>query len=155
MKNILSKKIIDKTFEIGILFKSSFGLFEILTGFVIAVSGKLMVNNLIIALTKSEIAEDPNDFVANFLIKSSNSLSAGSHIFAVIYLIFHGFLNIFLGIALLKNKIWAYPWAMAGFGIFIVYQLYRYFYTYSVLLLGLTVFDVFVVSMIYLEYKKK
>ena len=147
-------KIIDKIFDVGVLIKCFFGFFEIAAGFVIAVSGKLLVSNLIIAMTRSEIAEDPNDFFANFLIKMGNSFSA-AHFFAVIYLILHGAINIFLGIALLKNKLWAYPLAFAGYGIFIVYQFYRFFYTQSFLLLFLTIFDIFVVLFVFLEYNNK
>jgi len=154
VKNIFNKKFIDRIFEIGILLKSFFGIFEVLAGIIFAISGRLMVNNLIIALTQQEISEDPNDFFANFLIRTTSNFSVGSHIFAVVYLIFHGLVNIFLAVSLLKNKIWAYPWAISGFGIFIIYQVFRYFHTYSPLLLFLTIFDIFIVSIILLEYRK-
>lgn len=149
------KKLIDQIFEIGILIKSVFGIFEILAGIIVALTGKLMVDNLIIALTKSEIAEDPKDFLANFLVKISDNLSTGTQIFAVVYLIFHGIINIFLAVALFKNKIWAYYLAIVGFSAFIIYQIYRYFYTQSLLLLILTFFDIFIVIIVFLEYKNK
>jgi uncharacterized membrane protein len=155
VKRIFSKKIIDKIFEIGILIKSFFGFFEVLAGIVLAVSGRLMVGNLIIALTQQEISEDPSDSIANYLIKSANSFSAGSHTFAIIYLVLHGAINMFLAVALLKNKVWAFPWAIAGFGTFIFYQTYRYLHTHSLLLLLLTIFDLFMVAIIYLEYKRR
>ena len=148
-------KLIDKIFELIILIKSFFGFFEVLTGIVFAISGRLIIDNLIIALAQQEIAEDPNDFLSNYLIKLSSDLSTGANIFAVVYLISHGVVNIFLAVALLKNKIWAYPWAMAGFGIFIIYQVFRYFHTHSLLLLALTLFDIFVVFIILLEYRRK
>jgi len=152
---IFFKKTIDKIFELGIFIKSIFGFFEILAGIVLAISGRLVVNNLIIALTQQEISEDPNDFIANHLMAAANSFSAGGNIFAIVYLIFHGAVNIFLAIALLKNKIWAYPWAIAGFSLFIFYQGFRYFHTHFPLLLSLTVFDIFFVFVVWLEYKKK
>ena len=155
MKNIFSKNLIDKTFEIVILIKSFFGFFEILAGIIFAVSGNLIINNIIIAFAQQEIADDPNDLVANLLINSVNDFYAGTYLFAVIYLILHGVINLFLAIALAKNKTWAYPWAMAGFSSFIVYQTYRYFHTYSSMLLILTMLDVFVVLVIFLEYRKK
>jgi uncharacterized membrane protein len=152
---MFSKKLIDKIFEIVILIKSFFGLFEFLSGVVFAVSGKLIINNIIIKFAEQEIADDPSDFIANYLIRITHDFTAGSYLFAVIYLIFHGIINLALVIALFKNKIWAYPLAMAGFGGFIFYQTYRYFHTHSALLLILTVFDIFVVFIIYLEYRKK
>lgn len=154
MKSIFSRKLIDRVFELGILIKSFFGFFEILAGIVFAISSRLIVNNLIIALTQQEISEDPNDFIANYLIKTANNFSSGSHIFAVIYLIFHGVVNIFLAVALLKNKIWAYPWAITGFGLFLIYQVFRYLHTHSASLLFLTIFDIFIVFIVCWEYKK-
>ena len=155
MKNILNKKIIDKIFDIVILFKSFFGFFEILAGILFAVSGKLIVDNLILILTQQEIVEDPKDFFANYLIKTGNNFSNGGNIFAIVYLIFHGVINIFLAVALSKNKLWAYPWAITGFGFFIIYQSYRYFQTFSLPLLFLTLFDIFIVLIIWLEYTRK
>ena len=147
---IFSKKTIDKIFEIGVLIKALFGFVEILTGLAIALAGKLIVDNLLIALTQQEILEDPHDRVASALIKIGNSFS----LFAIVYLIFHGVMNIFLVMALLKKKFWAYYLAIAAISFFIVYQIYRYFHIYSIILLCLTVFDIFFVAIIFLEYRK-
>ena len=155
MKNIFDKEIVNKIFDIGILVKAFFGFFEILAGIVFATSGRLVVNNIILALTQQEISEDPKDFFTNYLIKTSNSFASGVNVFAVVYLVFHGLINIFLAIALAKNKIWAYPWAMGGFTLFIIYQVYRYSDTHSPLLLLLTLFDIFIVLVILLEYRDK
>lgn len=155
MKIIHVRKIIDRAFELGILVKSLFGFFEVLAGIVVAFSGRLIVDNFIIALAQQEIAEDPNDFIASYLIKTANSFYLDGHVFAIVYLIFHGLVNISLAVALLKNKIWAYYWAAVGFSIFIIYQVFRYFHTYSLSLLILTIFDIFIVSIILLEYNRK
>lgn len=150
MKKIFSKKNIDKLFEIGVLMKALFGFVEILTGVAIALAGKLIVNNLIIAWTQQEILEDPHDLIANSIIKIGNSFS----LFAIFYLIAHGIINIFLVAALLKKKAWAYHWAMVAFCGFIVYQIYRYFHSYSITLFCLTIFDILFVFIIFLEYRK-
>ena len=155
MKKFLNKKLVDKAFEIGILVKAIFGFFEVLVGIVFAISGKLIVNNLIIALTQQEVSEDPKDLIANYLIHISRNFSVGTNVFAVSYLIFHGLTNIILAVALVKNKIWAYHWALTGFSLFIIYQVFRYFDTHSSLLLFLTLFDIFVVIIIILEYNSK
>ena len=155
MKSFNKRKIIDKVFEVVILIKSFFGFFEVLAGTILAISGRLIINNVIVALTQQEITEDPKDFFANLLISTSSNLSAGTHLFAVIYLIFHGVVNIFLVIALSKNKTWAFRWAVGAFGFFIIYQFFRYFHTHSLLLLFLTIFDIFIVLVILLEYNIK
>ena len=155
MRKIFTRKLIDKVFEIGVLVKAVFGLFEILAGIAFAVSGKFLVNNIILLFAQQEVSDDPGDFILNFFAKSLHDFSAGSYLFAVVYLIFHGIINIALVVALLKNKVWGYHWAMVGFSIFIIYQVYRYSYTHSFLLLLLIIFDVFVVSAILLEYRSK
>ena len=100
MKSNFWKKLIDIIFDAVVLIKSFFGLFEVLAGIVFAISGKLIVNNVIIAFAQQEIADDPNDIIANFLIKITSDFTAGSYLFAVVYLIFHGIINLFLVIAL-------------------------------------------------------
>jgi len=148
------KQIIDKIFDLAVIIKSFFGCFEILSGVVLAFSGKLVTDNFILDLARQEILEDPHDFIANYLINSANNFVNGSQLFAVLYLLVHGFVNIILIIALLKNKVWAYHSALTGFSVFIVYQVFRYFHTQSATLLLLTVFDIFVVLVIFLEYNK-
>lgn len=153
--NARLKKIIDKLFYIGVLLKSLFGFFEILAGIFIAVSGEKLLNNFLLDMAMNEIAHDPNDFIATHFIYWSVDLYLGAKFFAIIYLIAHGVINIFLAVALMKNKIWAFPWAMAGFGAFIIYQLYKYIHTHSSMLLALILFDIFFVIVILLEYKKQ
>jgi len=54
---------------------------------------------------------------------------------------------------LLRNKLWAYPVSLVVLGLFIVYQLYRFSYTHGFGLIVLTVFDVFVMGLIWREYR--
>jgi uncharacterized membrane protein len=56
---------------------------------------------------------------------------------------------------LLRNRLWAYPASIGVFTIFIIYQLFRYFFrTHSPLLLGITVVDIIVIWLIYHEYRQ-
>lgn len=148
------KKLLDKIFEIGILIKSFFGFFEVLGGIFFAFSGQKIINNSLIYLTQSEVAEDPNDLFTNYLIKFGNSIALAPQVFAVVYLILHGVINIWLAISISKGKRKVYPVAMSVFSVFIIYQLYKYFNSHSLSLLLLTLFDMFFVYVIYLEYKK-
>jgi uncharacterized membrane protein len=155
MKISLIKKIIDKIFDIGILLKAIFGFFELFGGLLLAFSTKLVTDNFIIFLAQQEITDDPNDLIANYLIKTATNLAQDSRIFAVTYLFFHGAVNIVLTISLAKKKLKAYLWAITIFGAFIIYQIYRYFHTYSLALLVLILFDILFVAVIWLEYKKQ
>jgi uncharacterized membrane protein len=145
-------KLFDRIFEIGVLIKALFGFFELCGGILFAISGQKIMNSFIIAMAEQEILTDPNDFVANYLVKLSNDFSLGTQIFASSYLIFHGIVNIFLAVFLLKGRIWAYPAAILLFGIFLIYQIYRYLNNFSFMLLFLIVFDIIVISVIFFEY---
>jgi len=149
------RKIVDRVFDVGVMLKAFFGFFEVLAGILLAVSGKLLLNNFIIDLAQQEIAEDPNDLIANFLVNSAHALYYDARVFAVAYLAIHGVINVFLGISLLKNKIWAYPWAIGLFEAFIIYQIYKFFLTFSWTLFFLSVFDILLVLIIYLEWNRK
>ena len=58
-----------------------------------------------------------------------------------------------LVIALLKNRLWAYPVSLAVLGLFVVYQLYRFSHTHGVGLILLSAFDVVVLGLIWHEYR--
>ena len=158
--NISIKKIIGngkflyKIFEFSILIKAVYGFFEILGGILLSISGQKIIDNIVILITHQEIIEDSNDFLANYFIGLSNNFSISTQIFAVLFLIFHGLVNILLAISLLQKKIWAFSIAISIFCVFIIYQFYRYFHTHSLILLFLTIFDIFIVIIIWLEYKK-
>ena len=155
MKRIFNRQLIEKIFDLTILAKALFGFIEILAGIILLTSGRLIANNLIIALTEQEILADSNDFISNYLISVLSSFSLGINLFAIVYLLFHGIINIFLAEALLKDKLWAYPWAIVGFSLFIIYQVFRYFHSFSLLLLFLILFDIFIVSVVSVEYRNK
>jgi uncharacterized membrane protein len=75
--------------------------------------------------------------------------------FGAAYLLLHGVIKIVLVAALLRDKIWAYPWMIVFLIVFIVYQAYRMTFAFSIGLLGLTIFDVVVVWLTYREYRKQ
>lgn len=68
------------------------------------------------------------------------------------YLLSHGLVKLLLVIGLLKGRLWSYPASLVAIALFIVYQLYRFSYTHGLGLIVLTVFDVFVMGLIWHEY---
>ncbi|HLW81598.1 MAG TPA: DUF2127 domain-containing protein [Candidatus Acidoferrales bacterium] len=111
------------------------------------------VARLVALLTQDEIVEDPRDLVANYLRHATSRLSLASEHFVAVYLLGHGIPKILLVAALLKNKVWAYPVAIVVFAAFVVYQLCRFALTHSLGLIGLSVFDVIVICLVWLEYR--
>jgi uncharacterized membrane protein len=56
--------------------------------------------------------------------------------------------------SLFRERLWAYPAAIIAFTLFIVYQMYRYVLEPSAAMLGLSVLDVIVIALTWLEYRR-
>jgi len=152
-KGIAKKKLFHNAFKAATFFKGLDGLLEISGGFLLLALGPATLNRLVSALTQHELGRDPNDVIANYIIRSEQSLSVGAEIFASIYLISHGAVKIFLVASLWRGRLWAYPLAIIFLILFILYQVYRFGYSHSTWLIFLSVFDVLVVVLIWIEYK--
>jgi uncharacterized membrane protein len=106
-------------------------------------------------LTQHELSEDSHDFLATRLLRTAHGLTGAAVVFGAVYLLAHGLVKVVLVAALLKNRLWAYPWMIGFLGIFIVYQIYRLSYKPSVGLTALTIFDAVIAWLTYREYRKQ
>jgi uncharacterized membrane protein len=147
--------LLDRTFAVGIILKGLDGVLEVVGGLVLLVVSPAAIDSLTRALTQHELSEDPHDFLATHLLDAAGSLTSASVRFGAVYLISHGVVKVVLVAALLRNKIWAYPWMIAFLIAFIAYQVYRMTFAFSIGLLALTVFDVFIAWLTYREYGKQ
>jgi uncharacterized membrane protein len=98
---------------------------------------------------------DRHNFIALHMLHMSERLASSDPVFASIYLLSHGLIKVILAIALWLDELWAYPLAIAVFGGFCVYQVYRYTHTHSGALIWLTAFDVAVVYLTWVEYRAR
>lgn len=71
------------------------------------------IHHVVVALTQGELSEDPGDFVATHLPHTASGLTGNTVLFGAVYLLAHGVVKVALAIAMLLNKIWAYPWMIA------------------------------------------
>ncbi len=140
-------------FRTSVFLKGLDALFEIVGGIALWLISPSQIMRLVALLTQDEIIEDPRDFVANSLRHAAARISVGGEHFMAIYLLSHGVVKMFVVVALLKNKLWGYPLSILVFGGFIIYQVYRYTITGGIGLIALTVFDLIVVALIWLEYR--
>jgi uncharacterized membrane protein len=144
---------IHQIFEVSVLLKGAHALVECLGGIALAIINTNTIANLANKLTQNELVEDPHDFIATHLLMWAQNFSVGTKTFYAFYLLSHGAVKIFLVIGLLRGKLWSYPASLVVMGLFIAYQLYRFSYTHGAGLIVLTVFDVFVMGLIWHEYK--
>jgi uncharacterized membrane protein len=149
------KDSLDRLFEIGIILKGLNGLAELLGGLLLLFVTPADIHHLVTTLTQGELSEDPNDVVARYLLHTANGLTGNAVIFGAVYLLVHGAVKVVLVVALLLNKLWAYPSMIIVLLIFIGYQLYRIALDPSAGLIALTVFDALIVALTWREYRRQ
>ena len=140
-------------FQINIWLKGLDAALEIVGGVALFLVSRGLVIRVVALLTQDELAEDPHDLIANYLLNAATHLSVSTKQFMAVYLLAHGVPKLLLVGALLRRKLWAYPIAMIAFGAFVLYQLYRFTFTHSFGLIALSLFDLIVISLIWLEYR--
>jgi uncharacterized membrane protein len=154
VKRFRPSGLLDWTFEIVLILKGLDGILEIVGGVLLLTVSKAQLDSVVVALTQHELSEDPHDFIATHLLSAEGQLSRGSQTFAALYLLAHGIVKVVLVAAVLKDKLWAYPWMIAFLLAFIVYQGYLLVVAPTVGVAALTAFDVFMVWLTYREYGK-
>lgn len=147
--------LLEKVFEGGIIIKGITGLFEFLSGLLLFFVSPATMHRFIAFVTQRELLEDPHDKIANFLVHSTQHIGTGSKTFLIIYLWIHAIIKLIAVIGILKNQLWAYPFSLITLGLLMLYQLYTVFFVKpSVGMIMLTIFDVFILWLIWREYGK-
>jgi uncharacterized membrane protein len=146
---------LDRAFQIGIIAKGLNGLAELVGGLLLLFVGPGGIHHLVAALTQGELSEDPNDVIARYLLHTADGLTGSAVLFGAVYLLLHGAVKVGLVIALLLNKLWAYPCTITVLLIFIGYQLYRVVLQPSLGLVALTGFDAVIVVLTWREYRRQ
>ena len=150
-----ARDLLDRTFEVSIILKGLDGLLELVGGVLLFAVTPATINHVIARLTQHELSEDPHDFIATRLMHFGNGLTGAAVHFAALYLLVHGIVKVVLVTALLRNQMWAYPWLIITLVVFIGYQLYRIALEPTGALIGLTIFDAFVVWLTWREWRKQ
>jgi len=146
--------LLDRTFEVGIILKGLDGVLEVVGGLLLLLVSPASINSITTTITQHELSEYPHDFIATHLLNTAHGLTGSAVHFGAFYLLSHGLVKIVLVVAILNNRVWAYPWMIAFLGAFIVYQVYRLTIKLSFGLAALTVFDIFIAWLTYREYRR-
>jgi uncharacterized membrane protein len=149
------KDTLDRAFQIGIIAKGLNGLAELVGGLLLLFATPGSIHHLVVVLTQGELSEDPNDVIARYLLHTADGLTGSAVLFGAAYLLLHGAVKVVLVIALLLNKLWAYPCLIVVLLIFIGYQLYRIALDPTAGLIALTVFDAVIVTLTWREYRRQ
>jgi uncharacterized membrane protein len=149
------EKILHRLFQVGILFKGLDGLAETLGGVVFLCFSKGALTHFIFLLTRPELLEDPDDWIANSLRHAFGHLSVGSKLFVGAYLVGHGVIKLFLVGGLWRDKLWVFPIALLVLVAFIGFQVFRMATHFSLGLVLLTILDAIIVGLVWHEYRSK
>ncbi len=79
--------------------------------------------------------------------------TTGAVVFVALYLLSRGLIKAVLIGALLRNIRWAYPASLVVLGLFLVYQSYQIVTDHSLIIIGITLFDLVVMYFIYREWR--
>jgi uncharacterized membrane protein len=148
-------RAIGRAFHFSLIVKAGLSLVEIAVSVTLyAASGEriLAVAN---RLTRHELTQHPNDVVANFILRSAETLSIDRKSAAALYLFSHGAIKLFLVVMVLRDKLWAYPLFLTALVLLIAYQTYRLTLGFSPWLFGLTAFDAVVLALTWHEYQRQ
>jgi len=148
------KTLLDKTYEIGLVIKGVDGTAELIGALLLWLVPASAILSLTKALTRNELANDPHDFTATHIAHLGNELAKGHNLFAILFLATHGLVKVALVIALLQQKLWAYPWALGVLGLFLVYQVYLLIVKPTFGMAFLTVLDIVIIGLVWREWQK-
>ena len=149
----LTAKVLHWLFEASLLIKGVLCAAETLAGLGLALVPNPLVARLAYWLTHYEIAEDPTDSLASWTRRAVEQFPVHIQHFYGYYLLFHGGLKLTMVLMLWARILWAYPAAMAVLSGFVIFQLREFAHTGSPFLLVLAVFDLFMIGLIWQEYK--
>ena len=146
--------VLDRTFAVSVVLKGLDGALEMAGGIMLFLVRPSTLNRFMVHLTQHELSQDPHDFIAHRLLRLTGNLNH-TQTFGALYLLSHGVAKVVLVVALLRKQRWAYPATLVFLGAFVVYQLYRMTYQPSIGLALLTAFDLFIMWLVWREYRKR
>ncbi len=154
LKFIIPEKYWHRLFEATILLKAFNGVWETISGSLFLMLTRQTFYEWFAASINNEIIENPRDFVMSFLAHTLRSISSDMKVFAAVYLLVHGVLNLYLSVQLYRQRYWAYLVTIGVTLVFMTYQLHRIVLHHSLFLIALTTFDAIYIMLTWHEYKR-
>lgn len=146
---------LDRTFVVTLILKGLDGVLELVAGVGLLLVSPAQLEAAARALTRHELREDPHDPFAHWLIGYTGNLSVSATLFGAVYLLVHGVVKIVLVVAVLRDRLWAYPWLIGFLVAFIGWQGYELVVHFSWGLAALTAFDILIVALTVREYRMR
>ena len=149
------KSFVHRAFWISLFIKGLDGALQLLGGLAVIFLEPGTLGNAYRWLTRFLFGKhDGNNPEADFIRVTAHSFHISVAVLVAIYLLVNGIIKVLLVYGLLKEKLWVFPAACAGFGIMFSLELYRlsvHFYWGIFILMCISVF---VITMVILEWRK-
>jgi uncharacterized membrane protein len=147
-----TEQTVYELFKWSIILKGVISLGEIVVGLTLL----LFPADRIISLVHQGAAAltgHANNPVAAHALSELAQFEKGAVLFVAFYLLSRGIVKCGLIWALLRNVLWAYPASLVVLGVLVLYQFYEIAKAGSVFVIGITIFDLFVIYFIWREWQ--
>ncbi|WP_345475917.1 DUF2127 domain-containing protein [Microbacterium pseudoresistens] len=146
-------RLLDRVFEVSIILKGINGVLELIGGVALLFVDPVQVRAWLSGITANMVGAHHHSPIWQWFQHLADALDTKATVFAAVYLLLHGVIKIVLVWALLREKMWAYPWMIAALVAFIAYQCYELLVHFSWWMLALTIFDIFIVGLTLREWQ--
>ena len=147
--------VLDRIYDVGVILKGIDGAVELVVGLLIWLAPGALAG--LAGRAADELASEPSTLrqaLATAVGRLDHDLSGGPLTFVIFFLILHGVVKLALVYCLLTRLAWAYPYALAVLGLFLVYQLYVLVTRPTVWMLIFTLLDAAIIYLVYREYRE-
>lgn len=150
---IQNEKSVYRLFRLSVLIKGGISLAEMVAGVLVLFVPVSTITAWLTLTLAGEVTEEPGNQLAQLLLSLSGHLNVGGSAFIAFYLFSRGLIKLALVAALLKNQLWAYPASLAVLAAFVLYQIYQIAIAHSLVVVGITVFDLVVMYYVWREWQ--
>lgn len=145
----------ERIYKVGVAIKGFDGLVELVVGILLLVAPQVL--RAALQAVSGEALEHHGRFmayVAENVAHIDADLSRSGLLFVAIFLISHGVVKLVLVYALLKEIVWAYPYALAVLTGFFVYQVYVFAVHPTVSMAIFSLLDAVIIWLVWGEWQK-
>jgi uncharacterized membrane protein len=148
------KSFVHRAFWVSLFVKGIDGALQLAGGIIALVVEPGTLGRAYRYLTRFLLGSNTHNVEAAFIKDAAQQFNMSVEILVSIYLLTHGVIKVLLVYGLLKERLWVFPAAFVGFGFFLAVEIYRIVHHFYWGIMILMCIDVFVITMVWLEYKK-
>ena len=140
-------------FRAGMWLRITFGVLRTILGLTLLKLIDVPLIDILYMVMGYELREDPTDLIFTTINSFLQHHPMSVTYFLALYVFFWGVTEIVLSVSMLLRKLWAFPLSLILVGLFVLYEIYRFTHTHSLILLGVILLDSVILWLIWKEYK--